>query len=481
VVIAIIAILAVLVIAMLSTAGIKGRNATAISDVAAGGTAIEAFRADDATDNQVISNVPNPTGTADTLTKGSSGSLSNIFTGLQRTTGTLSYAAKITSVPGSGYAFSYTVPDTPASGTNRTLVGQVAGLPLYKLCATIIPIGSTLPYYCITETGTSTASSDPSGPNIRLSEANVVLPYAPYDGSAVYDSIDGNIYIIGGYVSTGNSASGILKFNPGGQTVMQINQGSTNTPYTLPNTIAGGGTAVFDPNNNSGYGTVYYFASTGAIYAFDPHNPNNNLVQVASAPSGYAHNFATSFWDASTQTAFIIGGSGTGVNTIYQFFPTNNHAAAQTEVLAASCSHMLTTWDSAANTAYLLGGNCGNGFSMNAYSYTPGTNPILLPNASLPVGMSGISMAWDDTDHVGYILGGYGASGPNTAIMEFNATSGTTATEPATMSPAIGGNAVVYDPQTQTAYSIGGYTTTNAAGSTAINAIVQFDTADSGF
>lgn len=145
VVIAIIGILSVLVVTQLGNSSIKARNATAQSDIAEMGKAVESFRVDDTSLNQVVSNVP---GSIDTL-NGATGNISQIFTGTQAVNGASStYAASVSKTPSTAYTYRYVASGTPAAATAsaRQLVGAGAGQPLYALCTNLV--NAVQPYYC---------------------------------------------------------------------------------------------------------------------------------------------------------------------------------------------------------------------------------------------------------------------------------------------------------------------------------------------
>lgn len=181
VVIAIIGILSVLVITQLGNSSIKARNATAQSDIAEMGKAVESFRVDDTASGKVISNANT---TTDTLT-GISGSLSQIFTGTQSIQGTLSYAAAVSKTQNSSYTYSYVASGTPSPiPTSRQLVGG-QGQTTYALCTSLV--NAPRPYACTVDNSTlvSRSSDLTSGiPNLNG------LPADTLDGLVVWYKLD---------------------------------------------------------------------------------------------------------------------------------------------------------------------------------------------------------------------------------------------------------------------------------------------------
>lgn len=185
VVIAIIGILATLVIVQTGDSNRKARNATAQSDIAQMGKAVESFRIDDLASGQVVSDLP---GTTDQQGGGQS-TLASVFTGTQNIAA-LTYAAAVSKTPGPPYVYRYVASGTPtvASGaTARQLVKGSPGQPVYSLCTTLV--GAVTPYFCASDSGgggqstlDQVAASQGAG-NISAAAANGLMAWYKLDGT----------------------------------------------------------------------------------------------------------------------------------------------------------------------------------------------------------------------------------------------------------------------------------------------------------
>ena len=185
IVIAIIGILATLVIVQTGDSNRKARNASAQSDIAQMGKAVESFRIDDQASGQVISDLPGSTDQQG----GGQNTLASVFTGTQNI-GTLTYAAAVTKTPGPPYIYRYVASGTPtvASGaTVRQLVKGSPGLPIYSLCTTLV--GAATPYFCASDAvGGGQSSLDQVSAsqgigNISAAAANGLVGWYKLDGT----------------------------------------------------------------------------------------------------------------------------------------------------------------------------------------------------------------------------------------------------------------------------------------------------------
>ena len=131
IVIAVIGILATLVIVQTSDSNRKARNASAQSDIAQMGKAVESFRIEDVASGQVISN---SSGSIDQQGGGRS-DFPTLFTGTQNVAA-LTYAVAVSKTPGPPYVYRYVAPGTQAGQTGRQLVKGAANQPTYALCTT---------------------------------------------------------------------------------------------------------------------------------------------------------------------------------------------------------------------------------------------------------------------------------------------------------------------------------------------------------
>lgn len=275
-VIAIIGILAATVILLIGSATIRARNTAAISDIAAGGQAIEAYRISDTVSDKVISNSYGSN--IDTL-NGTTGTLSNIFNGkLNTTPGSLSYPANYLKTPSGSYTYSYTVPN-PSVSAGRNLVGPYLELSqnLYILCTNIVAVGSSpASYRCASTDGLNTLDYNPTGAGARVIPRKETVPNYMSDGMAAFNPNDRLIYLLGGqsHIGAGGTTKDVFSYNPSsGQFITQT--------QSLYNPVLGQtGVWVPTPKNSSRPAMFYLFGGM-------QDNPNQiQTYQPGASPAG---------------------------------------------------------------------------------------------------------------------------------------------------------------------------------------------------
>jgi len=238
IVIAIIGILATLVIVQTGDSNRKARNASAQSDIAQMGKAVESFRIEDAASGQVVSN---PSGFVDQQGGGRS-DFQALFTGTQNV-GALTYAAAVTKTPGTPYVYRYVASGTQTGQTGRQLVKGALNQPAYALCTTLV--AATTPYFCATDASGGGALSNDL---VLASEsAGNISTTATTDGLAAWYKLDGD--------ASDSSANG-------------FNGTLVNAPTSVPGK----------------FGQAYNF------------NGVNQFIAGQSAPALAPLNFTLSFW-----------------------------------------------------------------------------------------------------------------------------------------------------------------------------------------
>jgi len=191
VVIAIIGILSALVVTQLGASQIKARNATAQSDIAEMGKAVDAFRTDDAASGAVVSNPPS--GTVDTLS-GTSGTLPILFTGTQNIQG-LTYAAPVQKTPSLAYTYRYYASGTASSV--RQLVQGASNQPEYALCSNLV--NALSPAACVQDG----SGAQPGTDQVTAASGQGLLSPAGSSGLVAWYQLEGS----GGQASAADASS----------------------------------------------------------------------------------------------------------------------------------------------------------------------------------------------------------------------------------------------------------------------------------
>ncbi len=291
VVIAIIGILSALVITQLGNSSIKARNATAQSDIAEMGKAVESFRVDDTSLNQVVSNVP---GSVDTL-NGATGNMSQLFTGTQAVNGSSStYAASVSKTPSTAYTYRYVASGTPAAATAsaRQLVGAGAGQPLYALCTNLV--NAATPYFCAAD---GSGAGPSGGDQVLAAQGLGNLSAAATNGLAAWYKLDESGTAAVASDSSGNGNNGSLaNFTFDGTTNGWVNgkfgkallfKGSSdyvNIPASSSFTITSYSFSAWIKTTNAGSGRRRIFTMQPGPYRLMALK--NNLLEVGDSDAG---------------------------------------------------------------------------------------------------------------------------------------------------------------------------------------------------
>ena len=484
-VIAIIGILAATVILLIGSATIRARNTAAISDIAAGGQAIEAYRISDTVSDKVISN--NHGSNIDTL-NGTTGTLSSIFNGkLNTTPGSLSYPANYLKTPSGSYTYSYTVPN-PSVSAGRNLVGPYQELSqnLYILCTNIVAVGSSpASYRCASTDGLNTLDYNPTGAGARVIPRKEIVPNYMSDGMAAFNPNDGLIYLLGGqsHIGAGGTTKDVFSYNP--------DTGLFAQTQSLANPVLGH-TGVWVPTPQNGTRTPMFYLFGGLpndqnnIQTYQPgtNRAGTSLTQKLPLPAI----FATSVYDPDTDKVYIIGSSpssdsageyngdyiqefdpnapGGGIK-VFHFTQFNPDGAT-----IKGRAHAPAFYDSTLKRIVIFSGEVPEkdpgeiiwldvpltGLDHASMSYgTSSTGDRLV----LPSWLTGLNAGWDFNNKYAFLLAGYAKGGATNGIVVYKASGPTLIPRTETMPLTYAGNSVVFDPNTHngigSAFSFGGY------------------------
>ncbi|MHB8633811.1 MAG: thrombospondin type 3 repeat-containing protein [Thermoplasmatota archaeon] len=254
-------------------------------------------------------------------------------------------------------------------------------------------------------------------PSTRVARATIyphALPCPMLQISAVYDDLDGTVYIFGGGGCTNSTTAGVVTWVPGAAKAWQLAASQPVIP------AAAWTSAVWAPHDSHcAQGCIYVFGDgVGAsglpvtkVYRFDPHGPRGPWatplpIQMPDVAA------ASAVWDSVRQVAYIFGGydgleSDLPPVTVYRFDP--NAGPAGTATATAARFPTLRDWTVAAwdgTAAYVFGGYDGAGAWLGQiWRYDPAVDTLTLMTTRLGTPRIQFAGAWS-VGGPAYLFGG---------------------------------------------------------------------------